>query len=154
MTFTNLMEQNPSIENSSHSDSQASTRPPRNPKDHYRAHKGPPLVPILSQMNPVRNLPSHFPKIHSNIYNPRLRLLSGLFPLGFPTEAQDEFLNSPICAICNAYLTLLDVIALITFGESYKLRSSSLCSLLQPPATSSRLGPNILHSILFSDTSR
>jgi hypothetical protein len=30
----------------------------------------------------------------------------------------------------------------------YKLWSSSLCSLLQPPATSSLLGPNILLSIL------
>jgi hypothetical protein len=28
----------------------------------------------------------------------------------------------------------------------YKLRSSSLCSVLQPPATSSLLGPNILLS--------
>jgi hypothetical protein len=29
-------------------------------------------------------------------------------------------------------------------GEAYKLWSTSLCSLLQPPATSSILGPNIL----------
>jgi hypothetical protein len=33
-----------------------------------------------------------------------------------------------------------------------KLWSSSLCSLLQPPATSSLLGPNILLSTLFSNT--
>jgi hypothetical protein len=33
-----------------------------------------------------------------------------------------------------------------------KLWSSSLCSLLQSPAPSSLLGPNILPSTLFSDT--
>jgi hypothetical protein len=46
----------------------------------------------------------------------------------------------------------LELITLIIFGEVYKLRSSSLCSLLQPPATSSLLGPNILFSTLFSNT--
>jgi hypothetical protein len=42
------------------------------------------------------------------------------------------------------HLTLLDLITLIIFGEVYKLLSSSACSLLQPPATSFLLGPNIL----------
>jgi hypothetical protein len=41
---------------------------------------------------------------------------------------------------------------LIIFGEACKLWSSSSCSLLQYLATSSFLGPNILLSILFSDT--
>jgi hypothetical protein len=31
----------------------------------------------------------------------------------------------------------LDLITLVTFSEVYKLWSSSLCSVLQPPATSS-----------------
>jgi hypothetical protein len=35
----------------------------------------------------------------------------------------------------------------------YKLCSSSLCSFLQPPVTSSLLGPNILLSTLFSNPS-
>jgi hypothetical protein len=35
---------------------------------------------------------------------------------------------------------VLDFIALIIFGEVYKLQSNSLCSLFQPPTTSSLLG--------------
>jgi len=51
-----------------------------------------------------------------------------------------------------AHLTLLELITKIIFGEAYKLRNSSLCSLLQLPATSPLLGQNILLSTLFSDT--
>jgi hypothetical protein len=60
------MELNPSWEAASHATTQERPNILWN-----RVHKSPPLVPILSQLNPVHTTPSYLSKIHFNIIHQR-----------------------------------------------------------------------------------
>ena len=105
-------------------------------------------VPLLRQINPVHAPISHSLKIHPS--HLCLGLPSGLFPSGFPTKTLYIPLLSPIHATCPVHL--LDVITRSIFGEEYRSLSSSICSFLHSPVTTSLLGPNILLNTLFSNT--
>ena len=70
--LTYSMEQSPSWETSPFAASQEIPRILWNPKVHYRNHKCPPTLPILSQLDPVHTPTSHFLKIHLNIILPAM----------------------------------------------------------------------------------
>jgi hypothetical protein len=79
-----------------------------------------------------------------------LGLSSGLFSSGFPSNILYPFLFYPFVLHALPISSSLACI-LIILRQEYKLWSSSLCSFLQPPVTSSLFGPNILNT-LFSNT--
>jgi hypothetical protein len=58
----------------------------------------------------------------------------------------------PIRATCPAHLIRLDFTTRTLLGKEYRSFSSSLCSFLNSPVTSSLLGPNTLLSTLFWNT--
>ena len=139
------MVQSPSWETNCFAASQEIPRISRNPKVHYRIHKRSPTVSILGQPNPVHIPTSHLLEIHSNIIHPSTPRSPQWSPsLRFPHQDSIHTLSSPICATCPTHLILLDFITRTILGEQYKSFSSSLCTLLHSPVTSSLLGPNIL----------
>ena len=80
----------------------------------------------------------------------RLSVPSGLFPSCFPTKA----LYAPILGSCVLHAQPISFFSILSlekkYGEEYRSWSSSLCSLLHSPLTSSRLRPKYIpqHPIL------
>jgi len=88
-------------------------------KVHYRNHKCPRTVPILSQLDPVHTPTFQFLKtILILSCHLRLVLPGGLFHSVFPTKTLYTSLLSPIHATCSAHL-IPDFITRTIFGEQY-----------------------------------
>ena len=74
------------------------------------------------------------------------------FPQVSPPKTLYTPLLSPIRATCPAHLILLEFVTRTILGEEYRSLSSSLCSFLHSPVSSSLSGPNIPLSTLFSNS--
>jgi hypothetical protein len=109
--------------------------------------RSPPLRPNLSQKKPYYTptsislrsnliLSFHLPSDQAFRLKFCLHLPSLQCVLHAPSTSPSEFIILIMCI----------------YGEYYKFRSPSLCTLLQHLTTSSLLGPNYLLSILFSNS--
>jgi hypothetical protein len=96
---TNFRKESP-WEANSRSTGQEIPRRLQKPKVHHGAHKSPPQVPILSQLNPVHTFPPYFPKICCNVILPSTPRSSewSLISSGSQTKILYTFLISPMPA--------------------------------------------------------
>ena len=101
-----------------------------------------------------QSIPPHQTFPRSNLILPshlRLGLSSGVFPSGFPINTLYKPPH-PIRSTGRAHLVLLDFITLTIFVEQHRSLSSSLCSYLHFPVTSSPLDLNNILNVLFLHT--
>ena len=127
----NSIEQNPYCEANSCSAIQEIPQILLNPEVHYRIHKGPPAVPILSQISAVHKPhPACLRSILILTLHLHLGFPSGLFPSGFRTKTLSaSFLSPHVCHILRP--SHLDFIMRILFGAKHRTSVSSVCGLQQ-----------------------
>jgi len=117
----------------------------------YRVFYSPPLVSVLSQLNPVQNLMSCFSKIHSNIILPSTPTSFRWF---LPFRYSDQN------AVCISHLSHACYMPHAPRPPWFDYRNNILWSVQvtnllimwsSPPAISSLSGPNTLFSTIFSN---
>ena len=136
--LTYFMEQSPAWEANRFSASHEIPRILWNLNVHYRVHKFPPYVHVLSHVNPV-HAPHPTSWISILILSSYLRLVSCEWSLSLRFPHQNPVYTSPLPHTCYmpAHLILLDLTTCTIFGEQYKSPSSSLCNFVHSPVTSS-----------------
>jgi hypothetical protein len=150
MQLTNSMELSSSWETASCAATQEFSKILWKPKVHYRVHKSPPLLPILTLINPVHTTPCYLRSILILSSHLRLGLPSGLFPSGFPTKILYQFLFAHACYMLRPSQPPW-------LGHSdYTWRRVQAMKLLiirfSLTSWQSLFGSNILLSTLFSNT--
>jgi hypothetical protein len=90
-----LMQLNPSWEAANCAATQELRSSLWDPKVHYRVHKSPPLVPILSQIDSIHTISSYLRSILMLPTHLRLCLPSGLLSSGYPINILYAVLFSP-----------------------------------------------------------
>ena len=105
-----------------------------NTKVHYRIHKSPPPVSILSQIDPVC---AHHPTSRKSISilssHLCLGLPSGLNRSGFSTKTLYVPLLSDVRATCPVHLSLLDLITRIIYDEGTEHKAPFYVAFSTPP---------------------
>ena len=103
----------------------------------YHVHNNSPLVPILSLINSICNLQSHFFDVHFNIIFPSMPNSSKWSnPFRFPTKTLDVFLSTFMHTICSTYLSSFDLISQIISCEILVSRVNIKCTHHWPPSIS------------------
>jgi hypothetical protein len=123
-----------------------------NRKFHYHVHKSPIPAPIPSQMKPVNNFPFYFTTIHSNInFPPTPRSSKWSLPFKFLDQGSVYISHlSHACYVSRPFHPPWTFFTVIIINEAYTFWSSSLCSILQSPTTSSLLGHGTKQNLIWT----
>jgi len=135
-TLTNSTEQSPSWEAYGFAASQEIPLILWNPKVHYHIHECPPPVPMLSRLNPVHTLTSHFLKFHLNIRHKIKLVITAM-----PCTGHEPGPVTSLCAVTNTYsfkfsVNCNRVLPTKTFTED---RSTKFCTIFFLPVSSNKI---------------